>query len=58
MGHRVYQHLKLKEWKEEIKQIFYIAIYPSEFSRLGEQIGLALHYTKTGELPKYQCEWR
>lgn len=58
MGHRVYQHLKFKEWKNEIRQVFYVAICPGEFSRLGEQIGFALHHKKTNRLPKYQKEWR
>lgn len=58
MGHRVYQHLAKKEWSHEVRQIFYVPVIPGEFGRLGEQIAFALHYSKTGGLPKYQNEWR
>lgn len=58
MGHRVYKHMASVSWSDEIRVIFYVPINPREFSRLGEQLALALHFSKSNNLPKYQKIWR
>ena len=57
-GHRVYTHLKEKEWADDIRKIFFVPIYPGYVSRQGEQTALLLHHALTESLPKHQKIWR
>jgi hypothetical protein len=51
MGHRVFQHMNTP-WMDEARVICMVPIMPAEFSRLGEQTALAIHFQIAGRLPK------
>jgi hypothetical protein len=57
MGHRIFQHIKQEIWMSEARIIFLVPIIPAEYSCLGEQEALALHFHKEQRLPKYNLRW-
>lgn len=58
MGSRAFRCIKEADWMDEANVIHLIPILPAEFSRLGEQMALALHYQIERRLPKYNSIWR
>lgn len=58
MGHRIFQHFKKTEWIHEARVAILLSIEPREFSRLAEQLALALHFQSEGKLPRENPIWR
>ena len=59
IGHRVFQHLNKKSWRNQVRVICLLPISPREFSKLGEQLALAAHFqSQNGNLPIHQKCWR
>jgi len=58
MGHRVFQHIRTKDWMIKAKEVVFIPIVPPEFSRLAEQTAFAIYFQKYEKLPQYNLDWR
>ena len=58
MGHRIIQHLYKTDWRDDARNVCFIPVYPREFSRLAEQIALAIYFHKYNKLPSQNKDWK
>lgn len=57
MANRIFRQMN-EDWMNKATMVFFVTINPGEFSRLGEQMALALYFNEHKRLPMCNRDWK
>lgn len=57
MANRIFRQMN-EDWMNKATTVFFVPINPGEFSRLGEQMALALYFNEHKRLPMCNRGWK